>query len=238
MTHPYFVDKAREAFAAAGGDPDAAGPLAAWAEAARGDRTLAGVIVALDGTIIAETTRSRGSAASATYVRDAKALGLLGSELGIALGQLTRSVGQPVVHITTATLTQGHSTPPPRALSDMTAAEVRAILEMTGHGDDTDAMRALSKSRSMIQKLKAGTGVTVDVADRLRTLQDDYADARDTALTAAPTEMLVWKGDDNDTSWAETGRPARWHRMIAAECYQEHGTRIRYHEPPTDNPPW
>lgn len=116
----------------------------------------------------------------------------------------------------------------PRALSDMTAAEVRAILEMTGHGDDTDAARALSKSRSMIQKLKAGTPVTVDVAAALRALQDAYADARDTALAAAPAQVRVWRGDQrsNELSWAATGRPARWHRMIAAECYQEYGTRI------------
>lgn len=34
-THGYFVAKARDVFAKAGGDPDRYGPLAEWAQAGR-----------------------------------------------------------------------------------------------------------------------------------------------------------------------------------------------------------
>lgn len=109
----------------------------------------------------------------------------------------------------------------------MSAAEFRSLLEMCGHLDDQDAARALSRSVSMIQKLKSGSSrVRVDVADRVRALQDAYADDRDTAITAAPAVLQV--PADNAASWEATGRPARWWRMIAAECYQEHGTRIEW----------
>lgn len=123
----------------------------------------------------------------------------------------------------------------------MSGAEFRSILEACAHGDDTDAARALSLSRAMIQKMKAGTApVSPATADKVRALQDAYADARDAALTAAPAKIEVWRGGqaDNDTSWDATGRPARWHRMIAAECHQEHGTRIVYiDEPPPVHDP-
>ncbi|MDR6867545.1 hypothetical protein J2Y69_002149 [Microbacterium resistens] len=120
-------------------------------------------------------------------------------------------------------------------MGDMTPATFRSVLEATGYGDDTDAARALSKSRSMVQKMKAGQApISPDVADAVRGIQDAYADARDAALAAAPAELRVWRGGpaDNDASWQETGRPARWHRIIAAECYQEHGTRILWVEEP------
>lgn len=118
----------------------------------------------------------------------------------------------------------------------MTPAEFRSILEACGHGDDSDAARALGKSRSMIQKMKAGDApVHDDVEAAVDALQDAYADARDAALAAAPETLDVWRSgknrqgvDQNDVSWDATGRPARWHRMIAAECYQAHGTRIHY----------
>lgn len=109
----------------------------------------------------------------------------------------------------------------------MSAAEFLSILEATGHAAEEDAARALGKSRSMIVKLKAGTApVSGAVAEQVRALQDEYADARDAALNAAPAELAVWR--DNAVSWEESRRPARWHRMIAAECAQEHGTRIDY----------
>ena len=109
----------------------------------------------------------------------------------------------------------------------MSAAEFRSLLEMCGHGDDQDAARALSKSVSMIQKMKSGAGrVKVETAVRVRGLQYAYADDRDQALTTAPTVLHV--PSDNGVSWEGTGRPARWWRMIAAECYQEYGARIEW----------
>ena len=53
--HPYFVAKARGVLRAAGGDPEAAGPLAEWAEQAHavGDARV-GVLVAEDGQIVGD----------------------------------------------------------------------------------------------------------------------------------------------------------------------------------------
>lgn len=56
MTHPYFVAKAREIFARAGGDPEKSSALAAWAEDARARMdSKHGVLVAEDGTLVART---------------------------------------------------------------------------------------------------------------------------------------------------------------------------------------
>ncbi len=113
MTHPYFIAKAREVFSRAGGDPAKAGALAEWAEDAKqiGDPKR-GVIVAEDGTIIAATRyqpHAVGYQAGATYVEkaDAKRLGLFGDEVGLAVGQLPRLVGQRVIHVTMAEVTRG-----------------------------------------------------------------------------------------------------------------------------------
>lgn len=122
----------------------------------------------------------------------------------------------------------------------MTPAEFRSILEMCGYGDDTDAARALSKSRSMLQKMKSGDApVSADVAAAVERIQDDFADARQAVLDTAPATLVVWRGgqDDNEASWAATGRPARWHRLIAAEARMEHGTRITYHGDDQDGDP-
>ena len=57
MTHPYFVDKARELFTSLGLDPENSGALASWAEAAKtsGDVGGRGIIVSADGSLLAET---------------------------------------------------------------------------------------------------------------------------------------------------------------------------------------
>jgi hypothetical protein len=127
----YFDAKAREAFAAAGGDPALTGPLAQWAEAARDRDDVAGVIVAEDGTIIAETIR-RGhlDGARATYVSDPdRKLGLFGDEVGIALGQIHHKIGQRVIHLTRAQLTRGAGAavkdPGLDGLDDLTAIRAR-----------------------------------------------------------------------------------------------------------------
>ena len=59
MSSEYFRAQARDVMERAGGDPGNAGPLAAWAEDARlhRDWQRLGVIVAYDGTLIAETVR-------------------------------------------------------------------------------------------------------------------------------------------------------------------------------------
>lgn len=98
--HGYYVGKARKAFAAAGGDPDLSGELAAWAEQqmakAREDRPQ-GAVVAQDGRVLAATFHS----GNATYVNNegrAK-YGLMPNELGLAVSQIAKAEGMPVVHI-------------------------------------------------------------------------------------------------------------------------------------------
>lgn len=104
----YFEAKAREAFANAGGDPALTGDLAAWAAAAKDRTDIAGVIVAEDGQIVAETVRQGRREARATYVSDPdRKLGLFGDEVGIALGQISRKIGKRVIHLTRAQLTMG-----------------------------------------------------------------------------------------------------------------------------------
>lgn len=104
----YFEAKAREAFANAGGDPALTGPLAAWAETAKHRDDVHGVIVAEDGTIVAETVRQGRRGMHATYVSDPDGkLGLFGDEVGIALGQIRRKIGKRVIHLTRTQLTTG-----------------------------------------------------------------------------------------------------------------------------------
>ena len=113
---------------------------------------------------------------------------------------------------------------------DMNGATFRSIMEQVGYNDD-DTVRHLGISRAMIQKMKTGDRpVPAGIALEMKRMQDAFADARETSLSAAPKRLEIWR--DNEASWAETGRPARWHRMIAAECYQEHDTRIDYLDRP------
>jgi hypothetical protein len=100
MTHGYYVGKAQRAMIDAGGDPDASSELAAWAEAqmakAAVDRPH-GAVVAQDGRVLAETAHTEG----ATYVTRAgtSQYGLRGNELGLAVSQIERQEGCPVVHV-------------------------------------------------------------------------------------------------------------------------------------------
>ncbi|AYD89168.1 hypothetical protein D5R93_02245 [Actinomyces lilanjuaniae] len=84
--HPYFTARAEAWMRHAGGDPRDAADLARWAQTARmvGDPAR-GVVVAADGTLVAETRRSRG----------------------LALGAIRQAVGQPVAHATYAEVCQG-----------------------------------------------------------------------------------------------------------------------------------
>lgn len=110
--------------------------------------------------------------------------------------------------------------------SVMSPAEFLSILEATGHAAEEDAARALGMSRSMIQKMKTGSApVRSGTAEAVRGLLDDYLDAREAALDAGAETVEVWR--DNEESWSVTGRPARWHRMIAAECVAD-GAAVVY----------
>lgn len=109
---------------------------------------------------------------------------------------------------------------------DIGAATFRGIMEQVGYSEE-DTARHLSVNKSFVQQMKSGKKrIPAWIALAMRHLQDDYADARATALDAAPAELVVWR--DDTASLTATGRPARWHRMIAAECHQEHGTRVTY----------
>lgn len=100
--HGYFADKARTVFAAAGGNPDNAGPLATWAAQVRaGNDSRLGVVVAETGAILAGTRHvpSTISSPGATYVRSVEHdedASLVGRELGLTLGALRRRHGSAI----------------------------------------------------------------------------------------------------------------------------------------------
>ena len=104
--HEYFVYKAREAFAAAGGDPDLSGNLAAWAHAARevGD-SRRGVIVSDLGEILAETRYCPGRV-GATYAVTGGP-DVANRELGMAVAHLRRQTGRDVAHVKYGDVCQG-----------------------------------------------------------------------------------------------------------------------------------
>ena len=102
--HPYFLSKARDVCIQASGDPANAAALAAWAQEARDvNDSRRGVIVAEDGSLIAETYFYPGGpdTPGATYLTpaDTKRYELFGNELGIALGALSRITGQHLIHV-------------------------------------------------------------------------------------------------------------------------------------------
>lgn len=111
MVHPYFIDRARNLFAAAGGNAAAAMPLAAWAEANR-HTELAGVIVSEDGTILAETVTSALDPAVTVLTRASQEAWIrhqpgVVSEVGAAMSAMRRHLGIGVIHLTRSALTRG-----------------------------------------------------------------------------------------------------------------------------------
>lgn len=112
--HPYFTAKARAAIGRAGGDPDRADALAAWAQHAhhahahQAEDTRGGVVVAETGEILAETNWTRGRV-GASYIRtvthDADRY-LIGREVGLAVGSLRRAHG-PAIHVRYSQVCQG-----------------------------------------------------------------------------------------------------------------------------------
>lgn len=112
MVHPYFTAKAREAFRSAAGDPDNAGPLAAWAESVRDrENPPQGVCVAEDGRVLAETVYvGRGERVAATYVNvalDPIADDVVNREVRLACGALSRAAGATVIHVKFSEVCQG-----------------------------------------------------------------------------------------------------------------------------------
>ncbi|WP_159626729.1 hypothetical protein [Actinomyces sp. zg296] len=109
--HPYFAAKAAEWMSRAGGDPADSGDLARWAQIvwhAAHDELGAciynsfiyrGVIIAQDGTLLAETFRSE-EGADYVYRADLRRLGCGASAnvVGLARGAIHQAVGQPVAY--------------------------------------------------------------------------------------------------------------------------------------------
>jgi hypothetical protein len=114
-THPYFVAKARDLFARAGGDPDLSGYLARWAQTVVDDDPRRGVIVAKDGSLLAETRYIPGGpgAVGATYVTAVSdglpPAGILDTEVGLAEGALRKATGQAVIHVRHSQVCRGAS---------------------------------------------------------------------------------------------------------------------------------
>ena len=113
ITSRYFVARARDWMRRVGGDPTRAGELARWAEIARlaGMRGR-GVIVAADGTLLAETWQSRGRL-TCRYVDTADLARLTGTwypnVLDMAMGAIRRAVGQGVAHASYWDVCTGHA---------------------------------------------------------------------------------------------------------------------------------
>lgn len=111
--HPYFQDKAAQMIQKAGGDPTRAAELAAWAQQAKEtDRPRTdGVLVAEDGSLVAETFRNQGKV-QASYVEpaDMDRLGLnRPNELGLAQGAIEQKIGQRTIHVSVSDVAYGPS---------------------------------------------------------------------------------------------------------------------------------
>lgn len=92
--------KCRDVFAAAGGDPNNAGPLVEWSIRNSPSRDWErGVIVTEEGQLVAETRYHRS--AGATYVtdEDKKRYRLSGSLVSRAVGQLQRQLETRCIHV-------------------------------------------------------------------------------------------------------------------------------------------
>lgn len=126
--HPYFVAKASEWMRRAGGDPARAGDLARWAQIAwhagrsadgapdhTGGFRYRGVLIAEDGTLLAETRRcGRKRGPKADYVDLGDLRRLTGTDVGphvvdMALGRIRRAVGQPVAHVRFSEVCEGRA---------------------------------------------------------------------------------------------------------------------------------
>ncbi|GAA4924367.1 hypothetical protein [Nesterenkonia rhizosphaerae] len=121
MTHPYFTERARDVIARAGGNPDNAEALATWAEQAKaeGKDRNAGVLVSQDGALVAETFQTQDEI-RASYVTadEARQYSLQGNEVGLAIGQIQRQIGQRLIHVKVWAVTEGASKKARRAADE------------------------------------------------------------------------------------------------------------------------
>lgn len=113
--HPYFTDKAREAFRRAGGDPDVSAEIAAWAQDARqrgAERD--GIIVDQQGTIHAITRHTTSTTgAGARYIREAVSPAVMeqiGTVVDMGMAAMHRQAG-PVIHLGYVELCTGAGRP-------------------------------------------------------------------------------------------------------------------------------
>lgn len=101
----------------AGGDPDTAGALARWAQLHRpAGETHFGVLVALDGSLVAETERTDydavrglGQAGSRWLIgpEDAERLGSRRRDVRDAMWPVSQVIGQPLIHVTYLDVCEG-----------------------------------------------------------------------------------------------------------------------------------
>lgn len=92
--------RAREAFRQAGGDPEHADELAAWAISLTEKTAGRGVLITQDGRIVAHTQTASGQGPQPRYITedDRQRLGLDVSEVGIVSARLQAEYG-PTVHV-------------------------------------------------------------------------------------------------------------------------------------------
>lgn len=168
-THPYYVGKAREVLAAAGGDPDAAGPLAEWAQANHHREAAAGAIVARDGSVVAEAETVRPSGmdgVAVTWIADAdfERLGLRYQALDGAIAEL-KARGMEVIYVKRWEVTRGagrHITGSALAAVDAAARARRAATETLDGADETwrHQIRAALDAGHSLAEVAAVAGVT------------------------------------------------------------------------------
>lgn len=112
--HPYYRQKARAWMRRAGARPQDAGDLARWAQNAAlvGDPGR-GIIVAQDGTLVAETFRCYGLIPTDYADLDAMARiigtpkSFIANQADMAVHELARAIGQPCARATYSDLCRG-----------------------------------------------------------------------------------------------------------------------------------
>ena len=215
MTHPYYIAKARAAFEAVGGDPANALPLAAWAENLHNHwderrPRLAGVIVAADGTILAETIhlQATNSTPGVTIVADdyLEALGLddFSRELGHAMSTCHRKLGQPVAHVKLGELTG--QAPKDRA-STMTAADFAATRLTLGVSADDFAQRMGVNPRTVRSWESGRDRISESAAIGIRQIMAEHTALVDELVDTEPP-IVVERGD-------------KWRLAAAARAVQQ-----------------
>lgn len=99
MTHPYFVAKAAAVFLDAGLDPAASAQLAAWAEEHRTAEGVHGVIVAVDGEIMAETFSAHPDPGVYVDKAGVERWQLGANVVDLATAAIKRQSGKDVMHV-------------------------------------------------------------------------------------------------------------------------------------------